>query len=121
MWIEYNPNPTGSRVGDCAIRAICKATNQDWVEVYLGVCLEGLRQYDMPSSNAVWGMYLHHNGFTKVLATPGLTVSDFAKRSPEGTFVLVLSGHTVCIVDGNYYDSWDSGRELILYYWFKEV
>ena len=29
-WIEYNPNPRRNRVGDCAIRAIAKATDQDW-------------------------------------------------------------------------------------------
>ena len=26
-WIEFNPNPKRRRVGDCAIRACCKATN----------------------------------------------------------------------------------------------
>ena len=29
-WIEYNPNPRRNRVGDCAIRAVAKATDQDW-------------------------------------------------------------------------------------------
>ena len=28
MYIEYNPNPCGRRVGDCAVRAISKAL--DW-------------------------------------------------------------------------------------------
>ena len=30
-WEYYNPNPAGKRVGDCVIRAICKATGQDGV------------------------------------------------------------------------------------------
>lgn len=32
-WIEYNPNPKERRVGDCAIRACCKATGRSWDEV----------------------------------------------------------------------------------------
>ena len=30
MWIEYNPNPLGLRVGDCVIRAISKALDMPW-------------------------------------------------------------------------------------------
>ena len=36
-WIEYNPNPRRNRVGDCAIRAIAKATDQDWEMAYTGL------------------------------------------------------------------------------------
>ena len=32
-WEYYNPNPAGNRVGDCAVRAICKATGLDWEAV----------------------------------------------------------------------------------------
>jgi len=28
--IYYNPNPDGNRVGDCTVRALCKATGHDW-------------------------------------------------------------------------------------------
>ena len=27
-WKEYNPNPKNARVGDCTIRAICKAVSE---------------------------------------------------------------------------------------------
>lgn len=33
-WVQYNPNPKERRVGDCAIRACCKATGRSWDEVY---------------------------------------------------------------------------------------
>lgn len=29
-WIPFNPNPDANRVGDCTIRAISLATDQDW-------------------------------------------------------------------------------------------
>lgn len=30
---HYNPNPAGARVGDCTVRALCKATGKSWDEV----------------------------------------------------------------------------------------
>ena len=34
LWKQYNPNPKLNRVGDCTVRAICKATGQDWNQIY---------------------------------------------------------------------------------------
>ena len=48
------------------------------------------------------------------------TVADFAAEHPSGTYILSLSGHVVCVMDGDYYDTWDSGGEIPLYYWCKE-
>ena len=48
------------------------------------------------------------------------TVRDFCEDNPLGTFVLAIHEHVVCVVDGDYYDSWDSGGEIPIYYWTKE-
>lgn len=55
MWTHYNPNPAGRNVGDCTVRALSKALNQDWYTTYLGLCVEGGLMGDMPSANATWG------------------------------------------------------------------
>ena len=57
MYKYYNPNPDGKMVGDCVIRAISKAINQDWEKTYVGVATQGLMMHDMPSSNSVWGSF----------------------------------------------------------------
>lgn len=41
MYEYYNPNPIGARAGDCVIRAICKAFDVPWVDVYTALCIEG--------------------------------------------------------------------------------
>lgn len=115
----YNPNPTGKNVGDCAVRALSRAMGKGWLSTYLGLCIEGALCGDMPSANAVWGAYLARNGFARRLAPDGVTVGEFARAHPSGVYVLALSGHVVCIVDGILYDTWDSSRELVLYYWQK--
>lgn len=124
MFKFYNPNPEGARVGDCAIRAISKALSQSWEHTYIGVCLEGFTIGDMPSANAVWGAYLRRNGFTRH-AIPSdcpddYSVKDFCADHPEGVYVLAISGHVVCAVDGDWFDMWDSCDEIPVFYWCKE-
>ena len=56
MFEFYNPNPYEKNVGDCTVRAISKALEQDWYRTYLGLCIEGAVRGDMPSANATWGL-----------------------------------------------------------------
>lgn len=125
MYSAYNPNPMGARVGDCTVRAISRATGESWDAVYCGLCVEGLRLCDMPTANHVWGAYLRRHGFRR-RALPDdcpdcYTVADFCRDHPHGTYVLAISGHVVCVADGSYYDTWDSGEESPAYYWYKEA
>lgn len=115
----FNPNPYQKNVGDCTVRALSKALLKDWYEIYLGLCIEGALRGDMPSSNATWGAYLKRHGFRRELAPDDITVSEFASERPNGTYILALSGHVVCIEDGEIFDTWDSGNETVLYFWQK--
>lgn len=124
MYSPYNPNPFGARVGDCTVRAISKALGTSWESVYAGLCVEGFSLGDMPSANHVWGAYLRHKGF-KRRPVPGecpdcYTVADFCRDHPKGAYILAMSGHVVCVMDGDYYDAWDSGAEIPAYYWARE-
>ena len=123
-YIPYNPNPKNQRVGDCAVRALSKALNKSWDDVYIGLCAEGLFYHDMPSSNYVWGMYLRKHGFEQKMVPSicpqCITVEEFVKQNPRGTYVVVTQGHTMAVVDGSIYDSWDSSSEIVLYFWEKE-
>lgn len=115
----YNPSPAKRNVGDCTVRAMCRALGQDWEKAYIGLCLEGFILQDMPSSNAVWGRYLREHGYWRELAPDDMTVAEFADLHPKGTYILALSGHVVCVVDNVLYDTWDSGNEIVLYFWQK--
>jgi len=120
-YVHYNPNPAGKSVGDCVVRAISKALGLDWETVYTGVALQGFVMGDMPSANHVWGAYLHSKGFSRHILPDTcpdcFTVAEFAAEHPRGTYILALSGHVVCVQDGDWYDSWNSGGETPLYYW----
>lgn len=123
-YIFKNPNPAGQLVGDCVIRAISIATKCDWETVFTRVCLQGYLMNDMPSSNAVWGAYLRTKGYRRE-AIPNTcpecyTLHDFCEDNPEGIFIVATGNHVVAVIDGDYYDTWDSGDELPIYYWRKD-
>ena len=121
MYRFYNPNPSRKLVGDCVIRAISKITGNDWEKTYMDICMHGFMLHDMPSANYVWGSYLHDLGFKKTIIPDTCpecyTVEDFCNDHPQGTYMLATGSHVVTVVDGNYYDSWDSGNEVPVYYW----
>lgn len=124
MYVKFNPNPLNNRVGDCTVRAISKATGQDWDTVYTALCLYGFMMKDMPTSNRVWGAYLRKHGYKRHFVDDNdkivYTVEDFCKDNPKGIFILSIDGHVVCIEDGNAFDSWDSLSEIPVFYWVKE-
>lgn len=107
------------------IRAISKVTDQDWEKTYLDVCLQGYMMKDMPSSNAVWGAYLLNNGFTRHIipntCPDCYTIRDFCNDYPDDTYLLATGSHVVAVERGNYFDTWDSGSTIPIYYWQKEV
>lgn len=124
MWKPYNPNPAGRATEDCTIRAIAKATGKSWDEVYVGTALDGYLLSEMQTANVVWGAYLRRNGYKRRLIDESCpdcyTVADFAADNPQGTYILALSGHVVTVIDGDWYDTWDSGNEIPIFYWIKE-
>lgn len=121
----FNNNPCGRNVGDCSVRAIAKALGLTWEEAYIKIMINGYRMCDMPSSDSVFGSVLRQNGFKRAIVPNSCpdcyTIADFCKENPEGIFVLGTGGHVVAVVDGNYFDSWDSGQEIPIYVWYKEV
>lgn len=123
MYIEWNNNPVGRRVGDCSVRAISKALDVDWETAYAMIASTGFAMGDMPSSNSVWGAVLRQNGFKKQ-AIPNscpdcFTFADFARDNPRGTFVLGTGSHVATVVDGDLYDSWNSSDEIPVFVWYK--
>lgn len=123
MWIKFNPNPVNARVGDCAVRAIAKALDITWEKAFVLIAKNGFQMGDIMASNNVWGSVLRQNGFyrhTLPTECPDCyTVRDFCFEHPKGLYVLGCANHVVTCEDGNYYDTWDSGDEVVIYYWSK--
>lgn len=120
----YQPNPHNKAVGDCVIRALCKAFDDDWYNVYAQVTLHGYALCDMPSSNAVWGHFLKDQGYKRYVipntCPDCYTIGDFVEDNPIGTFILCTGTHVVTAQDGCIFDSWDSSSEIPVFYYRKD-
>ena len=123
-FVDFNPNPVGKRVGDCAVRAIAKALDMDWESAFLTLVVNGFAMGDMPSADNVWGATLRQHGFYREnipnTCPDCYNVSDFIEDHPEGTYVLGFGGHVATVVDGNLYDTWNSIMESPQFYWYRK-
>lgn len=125
MYSYYNPNPIkNKRVGDCVVRALSKATDKSWEEIYIELCLLGYITGDLPSSNKVWDTYLTKTqGFSRHIVSAECldcyTINDFCEEYPYGTYVIGTGTHCVCVSNGCIFDTWMSGDETPIYYYKK--
>ena len=122
-YIFTNPNPKGALIGDCAIRAVAIATGQSWDDAYKSLVEYGYRMKNLPNADSVWGAYLKEHGCERKAIPEDCpmcyTIRDFCRSHPKGTYVLATGNHVVAVIDGNYYDTWDSGDEIPIMYWRK--
>ena len=124
-WHEYNPNPKKKNVGDCSLRAYCAAFGWTWEEAFE-------KSSEIAKDEAI--MMDTHKTCEKVMEGEGyvldeefrkskrkdLTVNEFALTHPYGTYFLNTHGHLLCVKDGEYWDSWDSGKKKVRRIYIKK-
>lgn len=122
-FIPFNVNPKNKMVGDCTIRAISLLTDQNWDETFIGLMVTAYQECDMPASNAVWSKYLYSLGYKRGViqnTCPNCyTIREFCDQNNKGIYMLSTGEHVVTVIDGCYYDTWDSGDLVPAHYWFK--
>lgn len=125
MYIHANPNPRGIYVGDCVVRAIAIATDTSWDHTYIMLFLEGFIIKNFGDANEVWGSYLKRIGFKQILLPDNCpncyTIREFCHDYPYGIYILATGSHLVAVIDGDYYDAWDSGDEVPTSAWRREL
>lgn len=121
MWIRANPNPEKKEVPDCVIRAICIALNKPWLEVSDELYEMARSEYSVTCDDNVWGRYLYSLGFEPFLlpfvCPKCTTINEFTKMYPFGRYIVGTGTHAVAVIDGDYYDSWDSGKLVPTFFW----
>lgn len=137
-FVYYNPNPDGKNTGDCVVRALAKFLDISWIDAYINICVYACLNSDMPQINEIWSSYLESKGYTKHIVKDTCpycyTLIDFCKDHIKGRYFVSLDvgyidkyasadsgilrgNHVVTVIDGNYYDTWNSGNEVPICYW----
>jgi hypothetical protein len=126
-WKYYQPNKKDLKddYGDCVIRALTKAMSKEWLEVFEELLPYARELQCMPNGKPCYEKYALANGFKYVgisnkKGTKRPTVQSFALAHKEGTYILRVAHHIVTVVDGYFYDTWDSGDSSLYGYWVKE-
>lgn len=125
----YQPNDKDlkDKYGDCTIRALTKAFNCTWLEAFdrmVPFCREYQCSniFDLPSQIEREIMAKMGFGYTSISNKKGTkrpTVKSFAADHPTGTYIVNVANHEVAVVDGIYYDTWDSGYKSLYGYYTK--
>lgn len=123
MWVEFEGNPCGTDEDDCAVRMLCIILDIDWDTAYMMLANMGMMMCKLMNHNAVISAILRQNGFYKRTIPDSCpdcyNVIDFCEDHPNGTYVLGTGRHVVAVIDGDYIDSFDSGNDIPIYYYYR--
>ena len=123
----YQPNKKDLKdeYGDCVIRSLTKVTGKEWLQVFEELLPYARELQCMPNGKLCYESYLRDNGFeyhgiSNKKGSKRPTVDIFTKEHKEGTYLLRVAHHCVAVVDGIYYDTWDSGDCCLYGYWERK-
>lgn len=115
MYIYYNANPLGRKVNDCTVRAISLATGKSWDYTYSELSNFAQAQAIMADDVTYIDDYLARR-YTKVYDNDynnRITLEEFTHYFPHGIYLITMSGHITCCIDGNIYDTFDPSHRYI--------
>ena len=113
MFHYYNANPLGRRVNDCTVRAISLATGATWDETYEKLSDFAQSQAIMPDEVLYIDQYLSRR-YKKVCDCRGkLTIGEFAREFNQGTYLVTMSGHITCVINGLIWDTFDPSDRFV--------
>ena len=123
MYVYANINPMRKLTDDCLVRAVAVIMGISWEKAYMDLCQRGLLIFDMPNTDATLSIYMREKGFKREVienTCPACyTIRQFCEDNPYGEYILLTSGHAVAVINGDYYDTSDSGDMIPQYYWTK--
>lgn len=120
MFIYYNVNPKGERIGDCVVRAISLALNIDYniIEKEL-INISLLYNCDM-LNKCCYNILLEDKYKLKRYKARSTKVKDLLQKFPDKTLIIRIDEHLTCAINGVVYDIWNPLEEYVDMFWIKE-
>lgn len=129
-FVYYQPNEKDvkDQFGDCTIRALSKALNITWLQAFdltIPIC----RREQVPNifyapakirNEFLKELGFEYHGISNKKGSKRPTIDVFAKEHETGTFIVNVANHEVAVVNGKYYDTWDSGNKRMYGYYERK-
>ena len=108
-FVYYNANPLNRKVNDCTVRAISTALGMSWDKTYDFLSAYAKEKAIMMDDVGYIDEFLEEN-FEKLCGCKNkvkVTIEQFVDSHPYGTFLITMSGHITCCIDGCIYDTFN--------------
>lgn len=113
MYKYYNANPFGRIVNDCTVRAISLATEKSWDETYRELS-DYARQEGITFSEIEFINEYLANRYERYCDVNRITtLQEFLNLKLPGRWLITMSGHITCAIDGICYDTFDPSQRYI--------
>lgn len=124
-YFQPNELDTKDEYSDCTIRALCKVFDKSWGEVFEMLIpiikehqlLPNYMFYSRSQETIASELGLERNKISVRKGSKCPTVLEFTKAHPQGRYIVQVAHHTVAVVDGAYYDTWDCGNKPMFSYY----
>ncbi len=119
---EYrNPHPKGLNTTDCVVRAVALAFDADYIETRK-ILNQHKRFIGIDSYKNKNFLYDYLEPYERIIipkikGKPRLNPEEFIKTYGNGTFIVKMAKHVVCIKNGKLLDTWDSSEKTIYTAW----
>lgn len=118
-----NLNPFHKLTSDCAVRAVAKAENLSWSEVYETLFDISREIGEVFNAKSVVETFLDDRYESFEVA---YKAKDFLKYSfKDGTYLVLMTCgheyHLVCVIDGVYYDTKPLPKGCIVETYYKKI
>ena len=121
---DYNANPFKKKTGDCVIRAVYTALEEDWKDTYKGMFDVAMETGHAVSCKDNYKEYLKRKGYEmkkmpKKENGRRYTVREFIEElaNPKKNYVINLANHLTCIEKGILVDLWNCANKSVGNYW----
>lgn len=115
MFQYYNNNPFGRHVNDCTVRAIALATGRSWDQTYK-ILSNYAREEGITFSEVEFINEYLSEKYERICQSPeskSIIVGDFVNLQLPGRYLITMSGHITCVIDGVIFDTFDPSERYI--------
>ena len=124
MYYYFNSNPKNKQTNDSTVRALARLFGVSYTIAHVMLSFVAKDIDEMTNSLPTLDKFLRDSGYRKCVVTndkgDNYTIKDFCNDHKSGRYIAMYDGGVVACIDGDYFNAFDCGNEIVLMFWMKE-